>query len=98
MRARFFLLLSLTCAGAIAQTETAQQRGKRVVDEALKALGGTRYLAMDDRLETGRAYSFYREELQGLSRAKIYSRYLTRPEPPVAGFFGIREREVFGKS
>src|SRR5262249_32601925 len=49
------------------------------------------------RVETGRAYSFYREELSGLSIATFYTRYLTRPEPPVPAFFGVRERESFGK-
>ena len=52
---------------------------------------------MQDRIETGRAYSFYREELSGLSIARIYTRYLTRPEPPLPAFFGVRERETFGK-
>jgi hypothetical protein len=87
------LLASVVCSGA----ETNQQRGQRVVDEALAALGGKNFLAMRDRVETGRAYSFYREELSGLSIATIYTRYLTRPEPPVPAFFGLREREAFGK-
>jgi hypothetical protein len=87
------LLASLLCSAA----ETNQERGKRVVDEALAALGGKNYLAMRDRVETGRAYSFYREELSGLSIATFYTRYLTRPEPPVPAFFGVREREAFGK-
>ncbi len=56
--------------------ETAQQRGRRVVNEALQALGGKQYLAMEDRVESGRAYSFYRQELQGLSIITIYTRYL----------------------
>ena len=98
MRVRLLWLLAGACAAAAARAETAQERGKRVVEDALKGLGGANYLSMEDRVESGRAYSFYREQLQGLSRAKIYTRYLTRPEPPVAGFFGIRERETFGKS
>jgi hypothetical protein len=77
--------------------ENAQARGKRVIDEALAALGGQNFLQMHDRTETGRAYQFYREQLSGLAVAHIYTRYLTRPEPPVAGFLGVRERETFGK-
>lgn len=77
--------------------ESRANRGKRLIDDALKALGGKAYLAMADRVETGRAYSFYREELRGLSRATIYTRYLTRPEPPVPDFIGVRERQSFGK-
>ena len=48
---------------------------------------------MEDRVETGRAYSFYREKLEGLSIAKIYTRYLT----PVPGKPSVRERQNFGK-
>src|SRR5690349_15335477 len=86
------LLAGLAVSGA----ESNQERGKRVIDEAVAALGGNRFLTMEDRVESGRAYSFYREQLSGLSFAKVYTRYLTRPEPPVAGFFGVREREAFG--
>jgi len=80
-----------------AHAETNLERGKRVVDEALAALGGNNFLHMQDRVESGRAYSFYREKLNGLSIAKIYTRYLIRPEPPEPGFLGVREREAFGK-
>jgi hypothetical protein len=38
-------------------------------------MGGDRYLAMENRIESGRAYSFYRERLNGLSIARIYTRY-----------------------
>ncbi len=90
-------LLAVAAAVAAAPPpETNAQRGTRVVNEALKALGGEKFLTLQDRVEAGRAYSFYREQLSGLSRAKIYTRYLTRPEPPVPGFIGIRERESFG--
>jgi hypothetical protein len=93
--------VSLICALAVAVcptfAETNLERGKRVVDEAVVALGGNNFLHMADRIETGRAYSFYRENLSGLSIAKIYTRYLIRPEPPVPGFVGVREREAFGK-
>jgi hypothetical protein len=91
MRAALACLVTLCTVGAAA--ETAQQRGRRVVDEALQALGGQQFLAMEDRVESGRAYSFYREQLEGLSIAKIYTRYLA-PEP---GKVSLRERENFGK-
>lgn len=73
-------------------------RAKRVIDDALAAVGGKQYLAMQDRVERGRAYSFYREKLSGLSQATIYTRYLIRPEPPTTAFFGLRERQTFGKN
>ena len=83
--------------GAAAGAESKENRGKRTIDQAVAALGGDRFLRMQDRVESGRAYSFYNDRLSGLSFAKIYTRYLIRPEPPVAGFFGIREREAFGR-
>jgi hypothetical protein len=86
------LFLSLALGAAMA-AETAHERGKRVVNEALQAVGGKAYLAMEDRVESGRAYSFYRQELQGLSIAKIYTRYVT----PVPGKPCVRERQNFGK-
>src|SRR5581483_6864329 len=83
--------LLMLCAAAPA--ETAAERGRRVVGDALKALGGDAYLKMEDRVETGRVYSFYREELSGLSLAKIYTRYVA----PAPGQVSVREREAFGK-
>ena len=93
MRLAAFLLTLAPLAA-----ETNLQRGKRVIDQALAAMGGERFLQMQDRVEAGRAYSFYREQLSGLSLAKIYTRYLIRPEPPVPGFIGVRERQAFGKN
>ena len=81
----------------IVSAQNAQEKGKRIIDETLAALGGEKYLSMRDRIETGRAYSFYNDQLRGLSVATIYTRYLTRPEPPKADFLGVRERQAFGK-
>ncbi len=75
--------------------ETPQERGKRVVSEALDAMGGDRFLKMEDRVEAGRAYSFYRERLTGLSIAKIYTRYY--PVKDTAHELAVRERQNFGK-
>jgi hypothetical protein len=91
------VLLGCGLAGYAAAAETAQDRGKRVVDEALKALGGDAYLHMQDRIESGRAYSFYRGRLSGLSLAKVYTKYEAGPEPPVPGKIWVRERDAFGK-
>ncbi|HEX4594489.1 MAG TPA: hypothetical protein VH157_09445 [Bryobacteraceae bacterium] len=79
----------------VLHAETSQERGKRVVNECLDALGGDRYLKMENREEAGRAYSFYREQLSGLSIAKIYTRYYPVPDP--AHELAVRERENFGK-
>jgi hypothetical protein len=87
------LFLSLALAACAVAAENAHERGKRVINEALQAVGGKAYLAMEDRVESGRAYSFYRQQLEGLSIAKIYTRYLT----PVPGKPSVRERQSFGK-
>ena len=74
-----------TLAAAVAPAqESKQARGRRVLDEALAALGGPKFAAMRDRVETGRAYSFYRDRMTGLARAAISTRYVMRPEPPTA--------------
>lgn len=71
-----------------------QTEGKQLLADALDALGGPAFLAMSDRTETGRLYSFYRERLSGLTRARIYTRYGPEPKP---GELGVRERQSFGK-
>ncbi len=89
------ILLILMCS-TVVWGQTSLERGKRIAMDALAALGGDRFLAMQDRVETGRVYSFYREELSGLSQAAIYTQYL-----PAAGAtpnsLAVRERESFGK-
>jgi len=93
MKTISLMCLGLALAGGAAAAETAQQRGKRVVMAALQAMGGKAYLAMQDREQVGRAYSFFREELQGLSIAHVYTRY----PAPVAGKPSVSERQNFGK-
>src|ERR1700674_645611 len=90
-----FILVS--AAAASAQT-AAEQRGKKVVDDAVKALGGEKFLTMEDRVESGRAYSFYRDQLTGLSIAKIYTRYISVAAGRTADDLGQRERQAFGKN
>lgn len=92
------LILAACCAWRPAgAAETAQERGKRVVHEALQALGGDAYLKMEDRVEAGRAYSFHENRLAGLSVAKIHTRYLVAPAVPAPGTIYLRERDGFGK-
>jgi len=81
-------------AGALG-AETMLERGKRVVNDCLDAIGGERYLHMQSRLESGRAYSFYRENLSGLTLAKIYTRYYGGVHD-TAHELAQREREFFG--
>ena len=89
------LLAWAALAAATLTAQTKQERGKQIIDQALAALGGDRYLAMKDRTEAGRAYSFYREELSGLSRATIYTRFLDVPNA-APGDLLVSERQSFG--
>ena len=88
-------------APAIASAQPAQSkeaRAKQVLEDALAALGGIKFSAMRDRVESGRAYSFYRDRLTGLSRATISTRYVMRPDPlPAEPAVYQRERQSFGK-
>ena len=76
MLKRALIVLCLTAAMARAETPTGA-KGKQVIADAIAALGGDKFLEMQDRVENGRAYSFYRDKLSGLSIAKIYTRYIT---------------------
>jgi hypothetical protein len=79
---------------SLAFAQPRQEQGKQVINDALAALGGERFLAVKDRVETGRAYSFYRDRLTGLAVAKVYTRYLDKA---AEGQFAQRERQTYGK-
>jgi hypothetical protein len=89
-----FAAILIGAAALLSAAETAEQRGQRVVKEAIAALGGETFLSMKDRVEDGRAYSFFRDQLTGLSKAKIYTRYLSGES---GGTLAQRERQAFGK-
>jgi hypothetical protein len=91
------IVVLLLAAFSAAQTP-ANVRGKKVIDDAIAALGGDKFLQVQDRIETGRAYSFYRDNLSALSVAKIYTRYLTVNPTQSAHELGQRERQSFGKN
>lgn len=98
MTRRGFLFSAAACAwGQTAQTQS-EIRGKKVIDDAVAALGGNTFLTMKDRTETGRAYSYYHDQISGLSVAKIYTRYLTVAPAKSGEELGQIEREVFGKT
>jgi hypothetical protein len=98
MTRRGFLFSTGGYVFAQAVKTQSEIRGKKIIDDAIAALGGNAFLTMEDRTETGRAYSFYREEISGLSVAKIYTRYLTVPPSKSGEELGQREKEVFGKT
>ncbi len=88
--------LFLLAVPALAQS--SRERAKKVLDGCLEALGGERFLRMRDRVESGRAYTFYHGRLAGLSRATIHTRYLTASSTPEPGKVYVRERQTLGKN
>jgi hypothetical protein len=87
--------LALVLFAISAQAESPPERAQRVIQEAIAALGGSAFLNMEDRTESGRAYAFYREKLTGLASATIYTKYV-----PVSDShdLAVRERDSFGKN
>src|SRR5580704_17668607 len=97
-RRSFLLAAGGACAFAQSGPTKAEIRGKKIIDDALAALGGNAFLTMADRTESGRAYSYYHDQISGLSVAKIYTRYLTVAPSKSGEELGQREKEVFGKT
>jgi len=96
---RFTLLLAamaFLAPGLIAQDRA--ERGKKIVDAALQALGGANFLAIEDRTESGRVYSFYHEKLSGLAKAVVFTRHLTSPDATAPGEIYVRERTSYGST
>jgi hypothetical protein len=91
------ILQVLVATATLASAQGIEARGKKVVDDAIAALGGQKFLSMQDRIETGRAYSFFHDEISGLSVAKIYTRYIPVPPDRTGIDLGVQEREAFGK-
>ena len=76
----------------------AEIRGKKIIDDALAALGGNNFLSMADRTENGRAYSYYHDQISGLSIAKVYTKYEAVPSSKSGAELGQIEKEVYGKT
>lgn len=69
-------------------------QGKQVVDQAVAALGGDKFLNFHSRSAGGRMYSFFRNQISGFERVRLYTEYLSTP--PKDGL-AIRERQLLGK-
>ena len=91
-RRRF--LLSVAAAVPALAADSPKERGRQLAEKIIGGLGGDGFRNMHTRTEIGRAYSFYREQLTGLSLARIYTQYGGSGEGG-----GLREmqRQVFGK-
>jgi hypothetical protein len=90
-RRQFTAALAILPAGLRA-AETQQERGKRVIERCIQALGGDAFRQMPGLLQIGSAYSFYDDQISGLSPAKIYTKYLDAGQP-----FREVQRQELGK-
>jgi hypothetical protein len=77
--------------------ESPQERGRQMIEKTIFALGGDAFRNMRTRTETGRAYSFYREQLSGLAVARIYTKYMPAEDRPGPPPLRQMQRQVFGK-
>ena len=100
---RVLLMLLLGGGLAAAQVSTSpilskqMKDGRRIIDEAIDALGGDSFLGMTTKVESGRFYSFFHAQLSGLTVASVYTKYLIAPDPPKIDEVYLRERQAFGK-
>jgi hypothetical protein len=94
MRTRACLVIGLLLVPFGAPAQDRAERGRKIVDAALTALGGPAFLAMEDRTETGRVYSFYREKLSGLAKAVVFTRHLASADGSEE--LAVRERTSYG--
>lgn len=93
MTRRFFTTGLITVP--LLRAETPADKGRKLVDQTIYALGGDAFRNMKTRVESGRAYSFYREQLTGLALAKISTKYLDGP--PSSKRLMQLQRQTFGK-
>jgi hypothetical protein len=84
----------LLCASLPVFGQSNANKGRQIVNQAIAALGGERFVHMQTRTAVGRIYSFFHDQLSGLDIAHIYTEYLPQKSPKE---LAIREREVLGK-
>ena len=78
-------------------SQDPQVRGKQIADAAVAALGGEKFLNVQNRIETGRAYSFYFAELSGASVARFYTRYIPVDADKTISELAQQEHQAIGK-
>jgi len=87
------ILTALLLAPAM-RAQTSSDKAKQIIDQAIAALGGDKFLHMQSRLAKGRIYSFFRDQLSGYDLATIWVEY---PAQKPAQGLAVRERELLGK-
>jgi hypothetical protein len=82
---------SLAVAPFLSAQSSYEKRGREIAEKAVDALGGDGFRLMRTRTEVGRAWSFYLDQISGLSFAHIYTRYVDE------GAIKEQQRQTFGK-
>jgi hypothetical protein len=85
----------LLCLSAPLPAQTRQEQGKLLVEKALAALGGEAFLRIGNLVKTGRAYSFYREDLRGLAVITVYERFDPIMPEAAEDWLPVSRREVY---
>lgn len=86
--------LGLFCTAILSAQTASVEKGRQVIDQAVAALGGDRFLHMHSRTTSGRIYSFFHDRISGYDVTTTYTEYLDNK--PAKGL-QMREREVLGK-
>jgi hypothetical protein len=92
---KHFFGICLIAVAACAQD--AQVKGRQIIDDAVKALGGEKFLSVQNRIETGRAYSFAFDRLSGLSVIRLSTRYIPVDPAKSAATLAQQEYQGLGK-
>ena len=79
----------------VLKAESRQERGRRLLEECIEALGGERFLQIRDVVRSGRAYAFYRANVRGLARITIYENFGPLKDDPEPDWLPVSRREVY---
>ena len=75
--------------------QTAQEKGRQYVHDALDALGGQNFLDIQNQVASGRAYSFYNASVRGLARITVYERFDEMQPNMPEDWLPVSRREVY---
>jgi hypothetical protein len=75
--------------------ESRQAQGKQLVLDSLQALGGDAFLKMRNLTQSGRAYSFYHQDLSGLAVFTRYEKYEPMMADAPADWLPVSRRDVY---
>ena len=67
--------LLLLPAAVSLSAQTRQEKGRQLMEQCLEALGGHRFLQIQDIVQYGRAYAFYRQNIRGLAKMTVYQHF-----------------------